>query len=290
MSAVALISRLRHSGLTSVARSGLRWMHRVRHRAGEPLRCVVAPGMEFKIHPRGELTEFLSLGPLFERTELRLVAKLLKPRMKAVDAGANIGLYSLLAAKCVGDGGQVWAFEPSQITYDLFLDNLALNGVTTVAAQRLALSDFEGELTLRSERGFGDLYRHLDYTGKAATGDSIETVGVRPLDDFAAAQKIDEIDFLKIDVEGGEYRLLKGAQRLLAQSPNVIVMFESEEDWCQRSGCKTEDSFNLLKGLGFGLYSWSKRQERWSADGSELSKSRTVWAARRPDVLAAALG
>jgi FkbM family methyltransferase len=221
---------------------------------------------------------------------MRLVASLLKPRMKVVDAGANIGLYSLLAAKCVGDGGHIWSFEPSQATYRLLLNNLSLNGVTTVAAHRVALSDFEGELTLRSERGFGDLYRHLDYTGKTSAGDVVETVGVSTLDDFAAAQKIDQIDFLKIDVEGGEYCLLKGAQRLLSQSPSVIVMFESEEDWCQRSGCKAEDAINLLKGLGFCMYSWSKRQERWSTSESELSKSRTVWAARSPDLLQAALG
>jgi FkbM family methyltransferase len=251
--------------------------------------CVVTSGLEFKIHPKGELSEFLSLGPLFERTEMRLVASLLKPNMKVVDAGANIGLYSLLAAKRVGKDGQIWSFEPSKTTYGFLLDNLALNGVTTVAAHRLALSDAQGELTLRSESGFGDLYRHLDYAGNAATGDTLETVGVSTLDDFAADQKIDQIDFLKIDVEGGEFCLLKGAQRLLSRSPNVIVMFENEEDWCQRSGCKTEDSLNLLKSLGFGLYSWSKRQGKWSTDETELSKSRTVWAAKSPDLLAAAL-
>ncbi len=265
-------------------------MHRLKHRGGQPVRCLVTPGLEFELHPKGELTEFLSLGPLFERTEMRLAAKLLKPCMKVVDAGANIGLYSLLAAKRVGEDGRIWSFEPSQITYSLFLDNLSLNGVTTVAAHRLALSDFAGELTLRSERGLGDLYRHLDYTGKVAEGDAVETVGVDTLDGFATAQKIDRIDFLKIDVEGGEYRLLKGAQRLLSQSPNVIVMFESEEDWCRRSGCKAEDALELLKSLGFGLYSWSKRQKRWSTIESELSKSRTVWAARSPEFLAAALG
>jgi FkbM family methyltransferase len=287
---VDLASKLRHSGLTRFARTGLRRIHGLRHRDGQALRCVVAPGLEFQVHPQGELTEFLSLGPLFERTEMRLVASLLKPRMKVVDAGANIGLYSLLAAKCVGDGGQIWSFEPSHATYRFFLNNLALNRVTTVAAHRVALSDFEGELTLRSERGFGDLYRHLDYTGKSANGDSVETVGVSKLDDFAAAQKIDQIDFLKIDVEGGEYCLMKGAQRLLSQSPSVVVMFESEEDWCRRSGYKAEDSFDLLKSLGFGLYSWSKRQERWSTNESDLSKSRTVWAARSPELLQAALG
>ena len=219
------MSKLRHSRLTSVARWGLRQFHRLKYRNGDPFLCTVAPGFSFKIYPRGELTEFLSLGPLFERTEMKLVASLLKPGMKVVDAGANIGLYSLLAARCVGEGGQIWSFEPAQTTYGLLLDNLALNEVTSVAAHRLALSDSQGQLTLRSERGFGDLYRHLDYMDSTTTGDAVETVSVITLDDFSDSQKIQAIDFLKIDVEGGEYCLLKGARRLLSQSPNAIVMF-----------------------------------------------------------------
>jgi FkbM family methyltransferase len=280
-----LISRLRHSWVSSFARSGLSWIHRLKYRDGRPHRCVVTPSLEFLIYPNGELAEFISLAQMFERTELGLVAGLLKPGMKVIDAGANIGLYSLLAAKCVGERGQIWSFEPSQTTYRLLTENLSLNQVTTVQANRLALSDFQGELTLRSERGFGDLYRHLDYGGSAVAGDVTEKVGVSTLDDFAAEHEINEIDFLKIDVEGGEYRLLKGAQRLLAQSPNVTVMFESEEIWCKRSGCTTDDAFELLKSLGFRLYSWSKKQKQWSAIDSELGKDRTVWAAKNLDLL-----
>jgi hypothetical protein len=129
----------------------------------------------------------------------------------------------------------------------------------------------------------------LDYTDKAAAGDLVETVDVSTLDDFAAANHIDEIDFLKIDVEGGEYCLLKGSQHLLSRSPNVIVMVEIEEDWCLRNGFKTEDALQLLKSMGFSLYSWSKRQERWSTDESELHKCRTVWATKNLRSLEAAL-
>ncbi len=83
--------------------------------------------------------------------------------------------------------------------------------------------------------------------------------------------------------------MLEGSQQLLARSLNVIVMVEVEEDWSLRNGFKTQDSFELLKSLGFGLYSWSKRQGRWTIDKGELSKSRTVWAARDPNSLAITL-
>jgi FkbM family methyltransferase len=282
---MSLMSKLRHSGPTRFLRAGLRWIHQRKYQEGTPLLCAVVPGVEFRIYPKGELIDFLPFAKLFERTEMQLVAHLLKPNMKVIDAGANIGIYSLLAAQCVGDEGHVWAFEPSQSTYNLFLDNVALNSVTTISANRLALSDTKGQLTLRSQKGFGDLYKHLDYSGNAAAGDLVETVEITTLDDFADTNKIEAIDFFKIDVEGAEYRLLEGSRRLLSRSPNVIVMVEIEEDWCARNGVTVEDCLRLLKSMGLSLYSWSKRQARWVPDESQLSVSRTVWATRNQGLL-----
>jgi hypothetical protein len=85
---MSLMSDLRHSRFTKFARAGLRWAHRVRHHDGKPLHYVVAPGLEFQIYPKGELSQFVSLVPLFEATEMRLVASLLRPGMKVIDAGA----------------------------------------------------------------------------------------------------------------------------------------------------------------------------------------------------------
>jgi hypothetical protein len=64
--------------------------------------------------PKGELLDFFPFLPLFERTEMQLVARLLQLNMNVIDAGANIGIYSLLAAKRIGDNGKIWSFEPSQ--------------------------------------------------------------------------------------------------------------------------------------------------------------------------------
>lgn len=282
---MSLFSRLRHSSSTRFIRATLRWIHQRKYSEDKPVDCVVGPGIKFQVYPKGELIDYLPFMRLFERTEMQLVAHLLKPGMKVIDAGANIGVYSLLAAQCVGSEGKVWAFEPSQSTYRLFLDNLALNHVTTVTASRMALGDAKGQLTLRSQNGFGDLYRHLDYSGRAAEGDWVETVEVNTLDDFAAANGIDTVDFIKIDVEGAEYHLLKGSQQLLSRSPNVIVMVEIEEDWCRRNGHRVEDCFELLKSLGFTLYSLSKRQNGWAVDQGDLSACRTVWATKNPQLL-----
>jgi FkbM family methyltransferase len=281
---MAIVNKVRHSVAGRMARHGIKWAYRLCER-GQPIRCKIAPGLTVELLPEGELAQFLFFGPLFEQTELRLIAALLKPDMTFIDAGANVGLYSVLAARRVGSNGTVWAFEPSAATFDLLRRNLTLNQVNNVAAEQLALSDAEGEISLCTQSGFGDLYRYLDYEGKQSRGGECEIVPVITLDAFAAQRNLGAIDVLKIDTEGGEFRLLKGARQLLSASSNAVVMFENEEDWCERAGCRPEDSLNLLKDLGFHLYLWSKRRQAWSRYEDAQEASRSVWAARDADLL-----
>lgn len=168
---MTVVSRVRHSVAGKVVRRSIGWIYRLCER-GKPIRCKIAPGLRVELLPEGELAQFLFFGPLFEQMELRQIAALLKPGMTFIDAGANVGLYSVLAALRVGPDGKVWAFEPSAVTFDLLRRNLLLNQANNVAAERLALSDVEGEIALRTQSGFGDLYRYLDYEGKQSRGGS----------------------------------------------------------------------------------------------------------------------
>ena len=79
---------------------------------------------------------------------------------------------------------------------------------------------------------------------------------VNALDLFAEQNAIDSIDFLSVDVEGGEYLVFGGATRLLQSSPDLCIPFERDPGWCGRAHCSQQDAFGRLRGLGFGLYSW----------------------------------
>ena len=70
-------------------------------------------GVEIQLFPEGEVAAFLTVQRFFEKTELELVSAYLKPGMTVIDAGANIGVYSIFAEKLMNGAGAVWSFEPS---------------------------------------------------------------------------------------------------------------------------------------------------------------------------------
>ena len=145
----------------------------------------------------------------------------------------------------------------------------------------MALSDrSDTSLALKSDRGFGDAYRYLlpsDGVGPDGGG-TAELVPVTTLDRWAAENGVARIDFLKVDIEGGEYRMFRGAQGVLKSNPNMLILFESEADWCTRAGCRQQDTFDLLTAHGFGLFAWDKASRRWATDPRSLLKAGMVWA------------
>jgi hypothetical protein len=99
------------------------------------------------------------------------------------------------------------------------------------------------------------------------------TTAVAPLttlDELAAANGVGPVDFLKVDIEGGEFRMFLGAREFLSSSRALVIMFECEEDWSSRSG----------GSLGFKLFAWGARSRRWTESPEALSKTGTLWAAR----------
>jgi FkbM family methyltransferase len=211
---------------------------------------------------------------------MALTAAYLRPGMMVIDVGANIGVYSILAQHRVGDTGCVWAFEPSSESYRRLLKNISLNNCNRVQPVQMALSDrSDTSFVLQSDPGFGDAYRYL-VPSKSVSNAAGEIVPVTTLDLYASRNGIASADFIKVDVEGCEYMVFAGSRQLLASSPKVVVMFESEPEWCVRAGCRQQDSFDLLRSLDFQLYAWDSRNRKWTADESSLFSASTVWASR----------
>jgi FkbM family methyltransferase len=280
---MSAVSRIRHSFVGKCARQAIHVLYRLEHRDNAPVHYRLAGGVAIDLYPEGEVAEWLAFQRVFEQTELALVSAFLKPGMNVVDVGANIGLYSIVADKRVGLNGKVWGFEPSPESFVRLKKNLALNGCSRVQPCRIALSDrADTEMHLKRDRGFGDAYRYLvtSSNGDTATGEELESVPVTTLDRWAQDNIGVPIDFLKVDIEGGEFRMLQGAQEVLRSNPRIMVFFESEEDWCSRAGCRQDDSFHLLENLGFGLYAWNNRTHAWETDQRALLAAGMVWAAR----------
>lgn len=165
------------------------------------------------------------------------------------DAGANVGHYTgLLMA--VFPNAQIHSFEPARQTFA----NLQRNTQERVAQyagqvhlNNFGLSDSISEATLHYDRessGLASLYdRQLDYFGIDYS--KSETVKLSTLDDYCTANNIDRIDFLKMDVEGHELKVLQGAERMLAESR--IDNIQMEFGGCNLdSRTYVRDFWNLL--------------------------------------------
>lgn len=197
------------------------------------------------------------LGEYFEDAEQSFLKAFLQPGMTFLDIGAHHGLYTLLAAKRVGTTGKVIAFEPSKRELFRLQEHLSINRLENVEVETFALGKLEQE---------GELYLCQDVSGSGlnslrppVTGDTIysEKVSVKPLDQYLAEKKMQsgEIDFVKIDVEGGELDILHSASKLLASEARPLIMCEVEDIRTKPWGYQAIEIYRYLKNFGF---SWFK--------------------------------
>lgn len=199
-------------------------------------------GAEFELD-LGEFIQRQMYFGCFEALEARAVADYLRPGMTVVDAGANVGFYTALAAERCGAGGRVIAYEPSPYASERLRAMVERNRLDRVTAVEAALGDAAGQGTLFIERDANhspSLIRSRD----AADASAVE---VRTLDAEAARLGLDKIDLLKLDVEGYETQVLAGAGELLRAGRIGAVLCE-------------------LHGAPVGLEKWGfRRSDKLSA-------------------------
>jgi protein O-GlcNAc transferase len=183
--------------------------------------------------------------------ELGFVGACLEPGDRVADVGANLGVYTTALAQGVGPTGQVLAFEPTASTAALLRRTAAANAFAQARVVQAALSDQRGSALL--EIGASPEMNAL--TAAPAAGRPTERVELRTLDDVVAEHGIDGLAFLKIDAEGHELPVARGAARTLRHD-EPLVMFEIKHgdelqrgllDWFAAQGL---DAYRLVPGLG----------------------------------------
>jgi FkbM family methyltransferase len=261
-----------------------------RQRKGQLIEVPLPTSPSIWLYPAGQIAELLYTCR-FERTELALMLRFLKPGMGVLDIGANVGLYTIVAFKTVGPGGTVIAFEPSTESYERLLSNLSLNHVTSVSVVKKALADrVYPDAMIRRDPGYrdGDRYlatrktKNVPAAGKPEDSGDGELVPVTSLDHYLYVERAScpPIQFLKMDIEGGEYAVFRGARRFLEENPGVVIMFECTPQGCRCAGCTQEEVFELLRELGFGVYAWMSEKAGWVFDYDSVKLAGNVWACR----------
>jgi FkbM family methyltransferase len=191
----------------------------------------------------------------FEEAERDFAVKAIKPGMKVLNIGANAGLYTIIASKTVGPFGQVHAFEPSSQNFDLLNRNIKINNCQNVTPNRLALSDFQGKLSLHRDRSHPDMDGHFFVRrileSHPPTPEAIEEIPCTMLDDYwlaACDGVIQPVDFIVIDVEGAELSVFNGAKKTISASPNVVMIMECTEH--------INEIRKFLVEFDFSCYQW----------------------------------
>lgn len=181
--------------------------------------------------------------------ELIVLRKILKKDMTFIDVGANNGYFTLFAAKRV-PAGKVISFEPVESVYENLLFNIKLNNFKNITTYNLGLSDgTKDELDIfTSDDDFYDALSTLYPSSER--NKKIGTIKLSKLDKIAEDSALENIDVIKIDVEGAELGVLTGAQKVLANFKPVILI-EINEEMYRSAGYSVKDLTDFLESFGY---------------------------------------
>ena len=189
----------------------------------------------------------------FEPGPRRFVREFLQPGMIVVDAGAHQGYYTVMSSKLVGDRGQVLAFEPSPRERRRLHWHLRINRCSNVTVEPAALGAREGEADLFIVAGRDNGCNSLRRPEVRHPTRRVR-VSVTTLDAYLGSHGQPRVDFMKVDVEGGELDLLRGARELMSRFPRPVIMCEAEDFRTAGWGYRSGDILEFLKGAGFHVF------------------------------------
>ena len=210
-------------------------------------------GLQVHIHPNDDLCRALYISGIYEPSTLLALKGLLTPGAVFLDAGANAGLFALMASRWVGPAGKVYAIEPSDREYNRLVDHLTLNRLTNVVPARLALSDTNASASLRvapfPNAGHNTLGSFAYPDVPTAHFETVETI---TLDRFAELHQLSRVDAIKMDIEGSEVGALAGATTVLRRFRPVLCVEVSAGALAGR-GATPQQLIDLITAAGYRL-------------------------------------
>jgi len=185
------------------------------------LASIIVGKEKIKVKIRKNHDDFCLLSPLYEREILHLF----KPSSNdvVVDVGAHVGKYTLYASK-LAKRGKIIAVEPNKESFKTLIENLKLNNCKNVKAYNVAAFDKKCKLMLwvTKDEGRSSVIEERS--------NNFEIVTAFPLSHILEDNKIKKVDWMKIDVEGAEIKVLKGAEKFLRKTKNLIVEVQDENE------------------------------------------------------------
>jgi len=183
----------------------------------------------------------------YEKYIIRHLIKLAKPNMTFIDVGTHIGFYSLTMANFLPQG-KVHAFEPNPYTLSLLHRNVELNPTLSprIKVNPFGLSDQNEQIEIFYHKG--NLGTSSIYNTSAGLS---ETVNLTTLDQYCTQNNIQQVDMIKVDIEGAELKFLKGAQNIINNSPKLLLAVEIIEENCRKAGYSAKELYEYIISFGF---------------------------------------
>jgi len=254
--------------------------------------CVIRwlNGLGLHLYPGNEISRAIFLTGYYEPNEFCLLDRILRRGMTFVDVGANMGLFTLFAAKKVGKQGTVVAIEPSNRDFERLRDNVELNGLSNVRLFQVALSNCRTHamlLVATEEKSGHNTLGAFGYESVVEQGR--ELVSVDRLDDIVRVEGMQRIDVIKLDVEGAELLALQGATETLMRFRPVLLL-ELSDRTLKHQGCSSKDVWQFLIQNGYKIYAFdnttgmpvpAERRDYFDAENiiavTELCEGGRLW-------------
>jgi FkbM family methyltransferase len=221
-----------------------------------PVDTHLGNGMPIRVIWTDVIGYSICVDGYYDISSVHVLQNFLKPGMTFLDVGTHVGQYTLVASDLVGLRGTVHSFEPQPDTFDILEHNVRTNHLTNVHLNNCALAETSKEVELYvaapDNVGQSSLRRPHNYSGIALK------VPCRTLDEYVEEHRIHRVDLIKIDVEGSELSVLRGARKTISRmKPYLIVEFWDEFQREYGTSCAEMAAF--LKELGYELL--------WITDG-----------------------
>jgi FkbM family methyltransferase len=204
----------------------------------------------WKHDDRNSLLGLAALGE-WEKSDTDFLRMIVRSGNTVFDIGANYGFHTILFANTVGEKGMVHSFEPLNSGFDELTKNVKVNNVLkNVKLNKLGLGNKPETVTIYTynELGSGASSLHKRWIGQPVE----QKCKIITLDSYVEQHKIKKVDFIKCDIEGGEYLVLEGGMKTLKKfKPKLMLEITSA---IEGFGHKREEIFRLLNTLGYSAY------------------------------------
>jgi len=208
-------------------------------------------------------TDYLYLSTKkYEPFEKDIIEQIVKEGDIVVDIGANLGYFTLILARKVGNKGRVFAFEPDPDMFKLLKKNVKINGYKNVTLIKKATFNKSGKLKLLIYADKGDsgviCGKNTKSTATAVTIDAVK------LDDYFKKYP-KKIDFIKMDIEGSEGMAFAGMENIFKNNDNVKMITEFFPKWLENHPINADKYYKLLQKQNLSIYSIDEDRKRVTA-------------------------